>query len=82
MKARRRITGVIYKDRVTNEAVSKTTGLVDLDKQQVRSRLRWYGHVHRRANDPVLKSTDHVSDPGKNTTGRPESARMIVLNET
>ena len=54
VKAPRRIIGLTYKDRVTNEAVLKMTGLVELDKLQVRLRLRLCGHVHRRENDHAL----------------------------
>ena len=46
------------------------TGHVDLDKLQMRPRLRWFDHVHRRENDHAVKSTDHISDLGTRPAGR------------
>ena len=82
IKALRRTKGVTYKDRVTNKAVIKNTGLVDLDKLHLRSRLRWSGHVHRRENEHALKSKDHVSVPGKRPAIRPKNAGSIVLKKS
>ena len=78
MKALRRFTVVTYTDRVSNEAVIKKSGLADLDKLQVRSRLRWYSHVHERENDHARKLTDYFSVPGKRPAGRLDNAGSIV----
>ena len=69
--ALRTITEVTSKDRVTNGAVIKITGLIDLDKLQVRSRLRWFDHVHRTENDHALQSTDFFPVPRNRPAGRP-----------
>ena len=82
INALRRTKGVTYEDRVTNKAVIENTGLVDLDKLYLRSRLRWSGYVLRRENDRALKSKDHVSVPGKRPAERPKNAGSIVLKKT
>ena len=58
------------------------TGLVDQDKLQVRSRQRWFGHIHRRENDQAQKSTDQCFSPREKTAGWPKNAGENVLKET
>ena len=77
MKARRRVARVTYRNRVADEKVIKRTGLVDLDKLQVRSRLRWNGHVYPRENDHALKSKDQVFQPGMRPAGRPQRCWIV-----
>ena len=70
MKSLGRITGVTFKDRVTNDAVIKLTVLIDLFRPQARSRVRWFGQVQQRENDHALKSTVRVLVPRKRLAGR------------
>ena len=64
MKALRRITGETN-NKVTNVAVIKMTGLVDLNKLQGRSRLRSYGHVHRKKMTMRLNQQTRFQSQGK-----------------
>ena len=43
----RRILGITWKQKVTNEEVRKRTGMGNLLNMLRRNRLRWLGHVHR-----------------------------------
>jgi hypothetical protein len=41
----RRILGIIWKDKVTNEEVRRKTGLEKLEVILKRRRLQWWGHL-------------------------------------
>ena len=43
----RKILGIIWKDKITNEEVRRRTGMDKLEDIIRRKRLQWLGHVHR-----------------------------------
>ena len=47
----RRILGITWKQKVTNEEVRKRTGMGNLLSILRRNRLRWLGHVHRMSSN-------------------------------
>ncbi|CAH2245165.1 jg16735 [Pararge aegeria aegeria] len=47
MRCLRKIEGLTWKDRVTNEEVLKKAGMPSLYALLKQRRLRWLGHVHR-----------------------------------
>ena len=68
----RRILGITWKQKVTNEEVRKRTGMGSLLNMLRRNRLRWLGHVHRMNNNRLPKQALQWSPrKGKRRRGRP-----------
>jgi hypothetical protein len=67
----RRMLGFTWEDKISNVRLKKLTGLGDINKEVIKRRWRWIGHVHRMRRDrrprPVLKWTQH----GQRSRGRP-----------
>lgn len=55
MRSLRRILGISWKDRVSNEAVHSTTGIPSIQSILSKNRLRWLGHVKRMDNSRLPK---------------------------
>jgi len=68
----RRILGITWKDMVTNEEVRKRTGMGKLEDTLRKSRLRWFGHVHRMDINRIPKQALRwTPKEGKRKPGRP-----------
>jgi hypothetical protein len=63
--------GFTWEDKISNVRLKELTGLGDINKEVIKRRWRWIGHVHRmrRERQPrqVLKSTPQ----GQRSRGRP-----------
>jgi len=46
-KWQRRILGLAWRDKVSNEMIRRQTGMAKLEMILTKRRLRWLGHVHR-----------------------------------
>ena len=69
----RKIIGVTYKDRITNEEVFKRTEQKTIDAMIRERRLRWLGHVWRmNADRTAQKILDWNPPGGKRGRGRPK----------
>ena len=74
MRCYRRILGISYKDRITNEKVKEMVKraagpfekLLRADKKR---KLKWFGHITRSSG--LAKSILHGTVPGKRGKGRP-----------
>ena len=55
MKMLRMMCGVTRRDRVRNEYVRRSVGLVNIEDKLAQGRLRWFGHVSRKGRDDVVK---------------------------
>ena len=51
MRMLRRIKGVTVKDKMKSEDIRKELGVGSIKSKARESRLRWFGHVHRREGD-------------------------------
>jgi hypothetical protein len=68
----RRILGITWKQKVTNEEVRKRTGMGNFLNILRRNRLRWLGHVHRMSSNRLPKQALQWSPrEGKRRRGRP-----------
>ena len=68
----RRILGITWKQKVTNEEVRNRTGMGNLLNILRRNRLRWLGHVHRMSSNRLPKQALQWSPrKGKRRRGRP-----------
>ena len=69
----RRILGIIWKDKVTNEEVRRKTGLEKLEVILKRRRLRWWGHLQRMSTNRISKQALHWAPAdGRRKRGRPK----------
>ena len=75
----RKILGVTYLDRVTNDAVLMRTEQTNLSKIIQRRRLRWFGHVARMNETRFPKLIMEWQPKGKRGRGRP---RLTSWRET
>ena len=68
----RRILGIIWKGKVTNEKVRRKTGLDRLEILLKRRGLRWWGHLQRMKDSRIARQALNWSpDDGKKKRGRP-----------
>jgi len=51
----RKILGITWQDRVTNDEVRRRIGMPKLEYIIRKRRLRWLGHLHRMSNDRITK---------------------------
>ena len=80
----RKIIGITYKDRVTNEHVRKTIiqhigPYEDLMATVKRRQLKWYGHVTR--SDGLTKVILHGTVECRRRRGRPKKSRIDNIAE-
>ena len=72
MRCLRRILGINWNDRVTNNEVLKSTGIDSLFSILKLRRLRWLGHVHRMPDGRIPKDLLYGEPAkGKRPRGRP-----------
>ena len=77
MKCVRRICGVRWEDRVTNERVREMAGLEDTIMERVRDgQRRWFGHVTRMNQDRWPNLTLNGRVRGSRPRGRPRYTWM------
>ena len=65
------ISGVTREDRIRNVYIRGSTKVVEISKKLQGGRLRWYGHLLRREDDHVGRSTMEMEVQGKRRRGRP-----------
>ena len=78
----RRILGITWKQKVTNEEVRKRTGMGNLLNILRRNRLRWLGHVHRMSSNRLPKQVLQWSPrEGKKRKGRPRKNWKTTITD-
>ena len=71
MRMLRRIKGVTVKDKMNSEDIRKELGVGSIKSKARESRLRWFGHVHRREQESNLRQVMDMEIPGRRRRGRP-----------
>ena len=71
MKMLRWPLGVTRKDKIRNEEIHSRMRTADVRLKMRESRLRWWGHVHRREEDHLTRRVLSVEIPGRRCRGRP-----------
>ena len=71
MKILRFSLGITRLDKVKNSEVKERLKMGELSKKISESRLRWYGHVHRREQQHVTRKVQDLKI-GKRRRGRPK----------
>ena len=71
MRMVRRIKGVTVKDKMKSEDIRKELGVGSIKSKARESRLRWFGHVHRRKQESNLRQVMDMEIPGRRPRGRP-----------
>jgi hypothetical protein len=78
----RRILGITWKQKVTNEEVRKRSGMGKLEDTLRRNRLRWLGHVHRMDRKrPAKQVLQWTPSGGKRKRGRPRKNWRSTITE-
>ena len=81
-KWQRKILGVIWKDKVSNEKIRQRTGLGKLEDMLIKRRLRWFGHVHRMDDKRITKQAlKWTPADGKKKRGRPRKNWKTTVME-
>ena len=79
MRMLRMMCGVTRKDRVRNEKVRGSVGVVCMADKLAEARLRWFGHVVRKGEEDVVKRVWRMDEDVKLKRGRPEQTwRQVV----
>ena len=77
----RKILGIIWKDKITNEEVRRRTGMDKLEDIIRRKRLHWLGHLHRMQQNRIPKQVLQWSPHGKKKRGRPRKNWKATVNK-
>ena len=81
-KWQRKILGMVWKDKVSNEKIRQRTGLGKLEDMLIKRRLRWFGHVHRMDNERITKQAlKWTPADGKKKRGRPRKNWTTVMED-
>ena len=71
-KWQRKILGITWRDKITNDAVREQTGMQKMEDVLRRKRLRWLGHVYRMDENRISKQALKWSPAdGRKKRGRP-----------
>ena len=62
--------GLTRKDKVRNDSIRAEMGVRPINAKVQGSRLRWFGHVHRRSDDYCGKLAERINVAGKRGGGR------------
>ena len=71
MRMLRWMCGVTRRDKIRNEHIRGTTGVVQASKKITEKRLKWYGHVRRMKEEHIVRRMLDVEIPGERRRGRP-----------
>ncbi|CAH9118493.1 unnamed protein product [Cuscuta europaea] len=72
--------GHTRKDRLRNEVIRQKVGVAPIEDKMQESRLRWFGHVHRRPSDaPVRRLEGWGEESEKRGRGRPKQTWIRVI---
>jgi len=78
----RRILGITWKQKVTNEEVRKRTGMGNLLNILRRNRLRWLGHINRMDSNRLPKQAlQWAPREGKRKRGRPRKNWKATMTD-
>ena len=80
MRMVRLMCGVRLKDRCTNADLRNRLGICSVSVALRRSRLRWFGHVERKAEEDWVKRCRELVVEGTRPRGRPKKSWMDVVN--
>ena len=73
MRCLRRILGISWRDKVTNNAVLERAGILTMFTPLTQRRVRWLGHVRRMEDGRIPKDLLYGElVTGKRPTGRPQ----------
>ena len=75
MRMLRRLKGVTVKDKMKGEDIRKELGIGSIKSKARESRLRWFGHVHRKEQESNLRQVMDMEIPGR----RP---RLLIKRQT
>ncbi|XP_065881089.1 uncharacterized protein [Euphorbia lathyris] len=80
MRMLRWMCGHTRKDRVRNEIIRTKVGVTSIENKMRENRLRWFGHVRRRALDaPVRRTEEWQRDVVVRGRGRPKQTWRRVI---
>ena len=81
MKMLRWACGHTRLDHIRNEDIRRRVRVTEVHRKIQEKRLRWYGHVQRRAADHVTRRTLEMEVEGKRPRGRPRRRWMDGVQE-
>ena len=80
MRMLRRIKGVTVKDEMKSEDIRKELGVGSIKSKARESRLRWFGHVHRKEQEINLRQVMDMEIPERRPRGRPRGRWRDLVN--
>ena len=80
MRMLRRIKGMTVKDKMKSEYIRKELGVGSIKSKARESRLRLFGHVHRREQESNLRQVMDMELPGRRPRGRPRGRWRDLVN--
>ena len=80
MRMLRRIKGVTVKDKMKSEDIRKELGVGSIKSKARESRLRWFGHVHRKEQESNLRQVMDMEIAGRRPRGRPKGRWRDLVN--
>ena len=80
-KALRRILGVRWQDRVTNDTIREITKVPWIDEWLMANRWRWLGHVLRMDQQRIIREVIDWEPVGTRRRGRPRPTWMRTIKK-
>ena len=78
-KCLRKLLGIRWTDKITNEEVWRRTGECAVGDEVGRRRWRWIGHTLRKTGNSITKKALDWNPQGKRSRGRPRSTWKRVV---
>ena len=80
MRMLRIIKGMTVKDKMKSEDIRKELGIGSIKSKARESRLRWFGHVHRREQESKIRQEMDMEIPERRPRGRPRGRWRDLVN--
>ena len=79
MRMVRWMCGVLLSERITSKNLRERMGIEEIGIVVRRNRLRWFGHVERKADGDWVKGCTNLKVEGTRPRGRPKKTWMEVV---
>jgi len=78
-KCLRKICGIFYPDKITNEELYRKTNQQLVGDLILRRKWRWIGHTFRKTPDDICRQALNWNPPGQRSRGRPKNTWQVCV---
>lgn len=66
------MSGVSRQDRIRNDYIRRTLGMVDIRQKMRKHRVRWFGHMMRRGEGDLVEAFPGLRVKGRRSRSGPK----------